>query len=297
MNRIDLDTGLLELLPPWYREILDYQEICQTEKEQFATLAEEIASVADNFFFQTMDEPAISMWEQILNIMPDPGKESLEFRRERALNRISSRPPYTLGFLYQRLDDLIGIGRWNVTVDYPNYTLYIESSAENQQYATEVAYTVNSIKPAHIVYINVPYLSAKVQLNETIHLSQRMYNYQLGSWGIGVLPFATEQEQGEIKMPSTQSIRDDLLSDTAHFLSEDISKARMNSLEIISSLSKSVEGSTITITYAVPQSLSSEITKVELLDDSNNVLTSSSVYIPVESSTVLKHVINVKEGI
>ena len=170
---------MLGLLPPWYREILDYQEICQTEKAQFDALAAEITGVADNFFFQTMDESAVSMWEQIFEIVPNPDTESLAFRRARALNRISTRPPFTLGFLYQKLDELIGPGTWTVTVDYPNYTIYIESSAENQQYATEVAYTINRIKPAHIVYVNTPYTRTGLLLSETIELSQRVYNYKL----------------------------------------------------------------------------------------------------------------------
>ena len=130
MSRYELDADLLALLPPWYREVLDYQEICGTEQAQFEALADEIVSVADNFFFQTMDERAVSQWEQVFRIVPNPAAESLEFRRARILNRISTRPPFTLGFLYQKLDELIGVGAWTVHMDYPNYTLYIESSAE-----------------------------------------------------------------------------------------------------------------------------------------------------------------------
>ena len=98
---LDLDRDLLSLLPPWYREILDYQEICQTEEAQLDALAAEITGVADNFFFQTMDAAAVSQWEQIFGIVPNLSTEDLSFRRARLLNRISTRPPYTLGFLYQ----------------------------------------------------------------------------------------------------------------------------------------------------------------------------------------------------
>ena len=113
------------------------------------------------------------MWEQIFDIVPNLDTESLGFRRVRVLNRVSTRPPFTLGFLYQKLDELIGAGAWTVRVDYPNYTIYIESSAENQQYAAEVAYTINRTKPAHIVYVNTPYVRTGLLLSETIALSQR----------------------------------------------------------------------------------------------------------------------------
>ena len=292
-----LDTQLLPLLPPWYREILDYQEICQTEQEQFETLAAEITAVADNFFFQTMDAGAVSQWEQIFGIIPNPAVESLEFRRARVLNRVSTRPPFTLGFLYQKLDELIGPGGWTVTVDYPNYTLYIESSAENQQYATEVAYTVNKIKPAHIVYVNTPYLRSGLLLSESIELSQLTYHYQLGSWGLGVQPFATEQGQGVIKMPTTPSIQQALLTGVAGFVSGDIASARINGTVSVPDIEKTVDGSVLTVTYTVTQAQAETITQVELLGSDGTVLTSSAVYVPVTGSTIMKHTIPVSEGV
>lgn len=297
MNKIELDTDLLSLLPPWYRRILDYQQICQAEQAQMEALATEIAAVANNFFFQTMDAGAVSQWEQIFQITPNPATESLEFRRARVLNRASTRPPFTLQFLRQKLDELIGPGEWTITVDYPHYTLYIESSAENQQYATEVAYTIGRIKPAHIVFVNTPYLRAGLLLSEQIEYSELLYNYRLGAWGLGVLPFATEQPQGVIKMPSTQSIQSALLTGTANFVSDDIAKARINGTVEISDLTKSVSDSTLTITYSVQQSQVDEITKVELLDSGGVVLTESTVYVPVESNTIMKHTIPVMEGV
>lgn len=297
MNRVILNTDMLSLLPPWYREILDYQQICQTEEAQFVALANEINGVADNFFFQTMDISAVSQWEQIFGITPNLDTDTLEFRRARVLNRISTRPPFTLGFLYQKLDELIGPGEWTVTVDYPNYTLYIESSAENQLYATEVAYTINRIKPAHIVYVNTPYTRSGLLLSEAIELSQRIFNYKLGAWGLGVMPFATEQSQGVIKMPATPSIQPALLAGVANFVSKDVSAARINGSIMISELEKSVSDNTLTVTYTVAQELADAITQAELLDTEGNVLTSSQVYVPVTAATVMKHIIPVSEGV
>ena len=294
---LDLDRDLLSLLPPWYREILDYQEICQTEETQLDALAAEITSVADNFFFQTMDAAAVSQWEQIFGIVPNLSTEDLSFRRARLLNRISTRPPYTLGFLYQKLDELIGPGTWQVTVDYPNYTLYVESSAQNQQYATEVAYTIGRIKPAHIVYINRPFLQEGLILSETVEYSSLVYNYKLGQWSLGLRPFVTALEGDVVKMPSVKSIQNALLTGTANFVSSDIAQARINGSVLISSLSKTVDGTTCTVTYPVTAAQASEITQVELLSADNTVLTSSQVYVPVSDSIVMKHSIPVSEGV
>lgn len=297
MNPIELDADLLALLPPWYREVLDYQELCRTETAQFEALADEIIGVADNFFFQTMDEGAVSMWEQVFQIVPNPSTESLDFRRARVLNRITTRPPYTLGFLYQKLDELIGPGEWTVTVDYPNYTLYIESAAQNQNYATELAFTINRIKPAHIVWVNSPFVRTGLLLSETISSAQRTYNYKLGSWELGLLPFATDGPEGVIKMPETPSIRQALLTGVANFVSGDVASARVNGTIPIADLAKSVEGAELTVTYTVLPSQTTEITSLELLDGEGNVLTSSTVYIPVTTNVVMKHIIPVAEGV
>ncbi len=320
MSNIQFDTDMLSLLPPWYREILDYQQICQTEREQMEALADSIQAVADNMFFQTMDEASIYLWEQILNIVPNPQTETLGFRQARVISRLSSRPPFTIWFLYQKLDELIGPGRWSVNMDYPNYTLYIKSAAQNQSYATEVAFTVNRIKPAHIVYVNTPYVESGILLSETISMVRRTFNYLLGSWNLGILPFATDYPapipnyrlgqwilgrlpfytdvpQEIIKMPTTPSIQPLLLSGVANFVSGEIVSARINGTISISDLTKSVSGSVLTINFTVPAGDFTAITTVELLDASGNLLTSSTVYVPITGATLLEYRIPVAEGV
>lgn len=292
-----LDTNLLEQLPDWYAQILDYQELCLAEQPSFDAVADEIIAVADNFFFQTMDVDAVSQWERIFDIVADPTTETLEFRRVRVLNRISTKPPYTLAFLYQKLDELIGPGQWTVNVDYPNYTLYIESSAQNQSYATEVAFTINRIKPAHIVYVNTPLIQTEVLANETIELTQRTYNYNLGGWGLGLLPFADETSLGVIKTPQTKSIQQAMLDDITSYLSQNIGSIRLNGTITISDISKTAAGSQLEISCSVSSSQAEAITSAELLKTDGTVWDSASVYVPVGQGTVLKYIINVLEGV
>lgn len=297
MNPLELDYDLLSLLPPWYREVLDYQVICQTEEQQFEVLANEITAVAQNFFFQTMDVGSVQQWEQILGIYADPTTESLAFRQARLINRISTKPPFTIWFLYQKLDELIGPGEWKVTVDYPNYTLYIESYAQNQEYAIEVAYTVNKIKPAHIVYVNKPYVESPIVLSETITQSDRKFNYILGSWAIGELPFATDTTLGVIKMASVPSIQPALLEDVATFTASDIAYAQINGSINIESISKSTDGNTCTVTYTIQPSQASAITSVSLMRQDGTPLTTATVYVPVSQSVLMTHTIPVSEGV
>ncbi len=293
----DLDVNLLEQLPPWYRKVLDYQEICQTEQAAFDALALEIVCVADNFFLQTMDSATVSGWESILHITPDPTMEDLAFRRFRILNRISSRPPFTMAFLAKKLDEIIGAGNWTVHMDYPHYTLYVESSAEDQLYAGELAVTIGAIKPAHIVYINTPLIDAAINLSEEIAGVETRWNYRLGSWALSSAPFRFKLNEEVVKMPQTPSIQSELLSGVAVFTSDDVASARINGSIIVSNMKKSVTENLLTITYDVLAFQTTEVTSVELLNAEGVPLTASAVYVPVGNDGILmKHTITVKEG-
>lgn len=293
--KLELNTDLLALLPPWYREILDYAEICKTEAEELAKLADAIRTVRDNLFFQTMDAGTCADWEAIFSIVANPAVETTEFRRARLISRMSTRPPFTLRFLERKLDELIGAGKWTVSVDYPNYTLYIESAAESQSYATEVSFLVGRIKPAHIVYVNRPYTAAELEISEEVGLSELVYKYRLGAWGLGQHPFAVGEDKGVIKTATTKSLTAELLADTAASLAANIAAARINGSTVIDTLSKTADGATVTVTYTVPAGDISAVERYELLDADGNVLSAAAVYVPVTGSTVLKHTITVKE--
>lgn len=296
MPRLDVETGLVSQLMPWYREVLDYQEICKTEEAQLDSLKEAMGQVEENFFFQTMDEGAVAQWEQVFSISADPETETLAFRRARILNRISTKPPFTLGFLYQKLDEFFGPGNYTVEVDYPNYTFYIESAAENQAWAGEIAVTIGSVKPCHMVYINRPYVSNTLLESEEIHLSRFEFHYLLGGWGLGLLPFADEIDLGVMKTPEQKSIQPPLLAGTAAYIAQAAASARVNGTVSITELTKSSDGNTASVSYTVTQEEAPTVTLVELLDAGGNVLTSSGVYVPVTEQAVFKHNFTVKEG-
>ena len=288
-----LDTDLLRYLPPWFRRILDFQEICKTESAQMEALAAAIHAVADNFFFQTMDAGAVAMWEKIFGIVPNPQTETLDFRRQRVLNRVSMQPPFTLQFLYNKLDQIIGRGKYEILVDYPNYTLYIRSSAENQAYATEVSYTVGRIKPAHIVFLNQPLVAEQMVLGETVALSALVWQYRLGSWGLGLTPFVLTEDQEVIVVPANYSVQQELLEDTAKAIPPNVASARINGSIVISSLERTTVGNVAQVQYTVTAEQTTLVTQIELLDSDGNVLTPSPVYVPVTEPAILTHKIQV----
>lgn len=295
MNNIRFESQVCKYLPTWYQDISDYKEICKAESAQMAIAEALTKRVYGNFYFSTMDGTALAEWEELFGIIADP-TETIAFRRDRILNRLSMKPPYTIKFLQAQLDKLIGAGNYNLIVDAQNFTIYVESAAESQAYAIEVNYTLNNIKPAHIVYINVPFIEAGVLAGESIGKSEKIYNYRLGAWGLGLQPFASNTTMEVIKVATTPSIQGAFLEDIATFSLGDIAKARVNGSVVITDLTKEQDGNIITVEYTVNPSDTSEVSTLELLDASDVVLTRSTVYIPIVNTTILKHTIKIAEG-
>lgn len=299
----DFDTELLNLLPPWYRDVAEYQQICSAEAQQLQTAALATQSIADNFYFQTMNLAGVQMWEQIFNITPNPATETLAFRRARVLNRISMRPPYTLGFLYQKLDELVGPGLWSVEVDYANYALTIEAGAEDQSYWQELAYTVNHIKPAHITYISRPLIRTGILMSEEVRSAHFEWNYYLGSWALGAKPFADMTDMEVIKTANINSIQPAMLNGVANFTSGDVAYVQINGGIDIGTINKAVTpaqyvggAATLTVSYNVTTTMTDAVTSVALMNANGNALTSMSVYVPVTETVNLQHTILIQEG-
>ncbi|MBD5153107.1 MAG: DUF2313 domain-containing protein [Oscillibacter sp.] len=290
------ETQICKYYPPWFRRILDFQALCQTEKAELDAMAEAMDQIHKNLFVQTMDEGTTAQWEAILRILPTPD-ETLEFRRLRVQNRLSLRPPFTLIFLREKLDLLFGPGNYEVEVDYPNYTLYIEAPADKQAYFAEVSALLNIVKPCHIVYIARPRLDSTLLLSERISRGQMVYNYILGAWRLGEKPFATFEEQEVLKLETAPSVTPALLNQTAAFVASDVASVRVNGEIIITELARSTSGNVGSVSYTIRRSQTEEITLSELLDKDGNVLSSSTVVIPVlEETMMLRHSFTVKEG-
>ena len=212
---LDLDHDMLQLLPPYYRDISDYEQVTIAEKAEFDLLEEAVRKALANFFIQTADESTIALWENALHIMANPSAEELDYRRQRVLNRLSMQPPFTLTFLYRKLDAIIGPGKWDCSVDYPNYRLSIRSSAENQLYFSELAALIRAIKPAHIVFVNVPLFTSGILITETVRKRSYSYNYRLGAWALGSAPFRSANAETIVKESGVSSAEEQLFSTVA----------------------------------------------------------------------------------
>lgn len=286
-------------LPHIYKNILEFDKLMISENKLFNLVDQQTTKVRNNQYVLTADIDGIELYEQMLDIIANPAIESIEFRRNRIINRLSMTPPFTMRFLYSKLDEIIGKNMWTAYLDFDNYTLYIESAADNQMWYHEILVTVNKLKPANIVFINKPLVVDSINVNEAINMSEVIFNYRLGtSWVVGLKPFTSLEDKGVIKMGETPSIQPQLLNNLALFTADDIQSVRINNEVIVNDfITKTGDDNTAIIEYEISPMLEiTQIILIELLDSNNNVLTSSNVYIPVLETIILKHLIKLKEG-
>ncbi|HHD2752258.1 TPA: putative phage tail protein [Clostridium perfringens] len=285
--------------PLLYENILEIDNLVKAENYMLDELNSEINRVKDNEYIVTADKETIKRYEILLRITDGDDKD-LEFRRQRVLNRLAMNMPFTLRALKQKLNELIGKGNYLVSVDNENYTLIVESKILNQVWFNETYITINKMKPANIVFINKPFIDEKILTNEEISLSQREYNYRLGTtWRLGIKPFKTLNGKGVIKLKEDKSITNYFIDEMKNFIISKISYIKLNDTKVINEfITKDVVDGKPTIEYAVSKTWRlGEITKVDVYTSDNNLLTTVKLYVPIIEDLELKHVINVEEGV
>lgn len=183
---------ILPYLPDYYGEVLDFIQLARTEDLELDQLEGAVEQLFADQFVETAGLQAIKRRERMLGIQADPAVETLEFRKQRILNRYRTKPPFTVRWLQEQLDRLVGPGMTIVSVDPDRFMLYVTTSIENANVFKEVQYTLQTVKPANMVYQQNTALHDRIGLEEHVASRSVTWNYKLdGSWQLGEKPFAT----------------------------------------------------------------------------------------------------------
>ncbi|WP_018306355.1 putative phage tail protein [Desulfitobacterium hafniense] len=187
-----MSKPIREYWPEYYDTILDFLKLAETEDVEIQSLEAAVNQLLNDQFVLTSGYEAIKRREKMLNIQADPTTETLDFRKKRIINRYSTKPPFTIRYLQDRLDFLVGEGKALASVDVQNFILWIETAIEDAALFRELEYTVKATKPANLIYNQKTALLDEIILEE--HIAKRDINRQsrLGTtWRLGTMPFAT----------------------------------------------------------------------------------------------------------
>ncbi|GJM73019.1 phage portal protein [Paenibacillus macerans] len=186
--------------PEYYKDIPDFIQLAESGDVELDRMESAITQLFDDQFVLTSSVQAIKRREQMLGIQADPTTETLDFRKHRILNRYQTKPPFTIRWLQEQLDRLVGPGMTIVSVDVQNFVLYITTNVENANVFKELQHTIETVKPANLIYQQSSSLNADVNLEEHISTQEVTWNYKLnGSWKLGENPFWSLGAEVQIK--------------------------------------------------------------------------------------------------
>lgn len=177
--------------PAFYLNIADFVGIADIEDSELEQLRQALSQLFDDQFVISAGQHAIRRREQMLGIQAS-SSESLDFRRRRILNRYQTKPPFTVRFLQQQLDLIVGAGMTLVAVDPQSFLLTVTTNIDNASVFNEVLHTINTVKPVNLIYQQNTALEGSIELDERISTRLIEWNYNLGgSWKVGAKPFAS----------------------------------------------------------------------------------------------------------
>lgn len=291
-------TRIGRYFPRYYEGILETDELIKVENDIWNNLYLLLNKAKNNQFIAYADEDGIYAYEQLFQIVADPETETLEERRFRLLNRIQTLSYYTMIYLRQKLNSLFGENNYEVEMDYLNYTLYVKSNASNSFIYKESIATINKIKPANIVFINVPFIPTTIEVGEEIYQQKWWWNYILGGkWRVGQKPFISVQDLSKLKSEEVQSLTPLMLNKLKTFTGEEIKAVLINdTYKVTTFVQKIITGGYLRIQYNIENWEQIKlITNIKFLDSEGFILSNNAVYIPVASDTMIEHRINIRE--
>ncbi|MGC6173304.1 putative phage tail protein [Lacrimispora sp. 38-1] len=163
-------VDLKMLLPKWFQNVVEFNELLETEAAELEEAESSIHSVSNNCYIQTADEATISLLEKRFGIVCQG--ESLDFRRSRIMQRYNTVVPFTVGFLKDRLAELYGADGYQVVVDGKTSLISIKITSDRYGAVNLLYNLLWDILPAHmqitVSQVNTKHLIGALSLGATV---------------------------------------------------------------------------------------------------------------------------------
>jgi hypothetical protein len=192
-----MQTDLARYLPGFYDGVRETSELMRVENGLFDDLKDQTQITLDNQFILTCDAHMLSLWEGILQITFNSDIDTEAFRRDRIINRLASRSAFTLWFLRERLDAILGRDNYYLAMRHNDYELHVETAVDNQSLFNELILTVYRIKPANILFILTPVLRDRLAIKAKAYMANVDYK-RAGVWRVGATRIIETNSEEEV---------------------------------------------------------------------------------------------------
>lgn len=154
---IDYNEQMLDYYPEVIKAIREFQELIKTQSVEVEQLHEELTRLLENAYLVSADEDRISMWEQLLEIVPMPqGDDSMETWLSDRRETIMARLYQSTKLNSQSISDIVSIFTGGSAKSYFKdgvIHVLISPPANNKKYKFEnVEQELEQKVPAHLLF-------------------------------------------------------------------------------------------------------------------------------------------------
>ena len=148
-NPVEVLTGQL---PRYFRPVIEFQEILKAHGYGLSGICDVMTRLQENFYLSTCDEETVAYYENLFGLRVRLG-DTLDFRKERLLQKFNTVVPFSIGFLKAKLGMLYGTDGYTLDVDSVESILRIKVTSDRYG-AIDLLYDLLwDVVPAHMKII------------------------------------------------------------------------------------------------------------------------------------------------
>lgn len=146
------DPSYFKHLPEYYHDVQEIFALAKTIDEELKDQTNTSHQDLQELFVMTASANTLEVWESELGIRADPSKEDLNFRKKRLINRYTTKPPFTMRWLENQLQQLLGNGFIKIKRDDEIELLTIFADLSSLNILREFDLTLERILPLSMQY-------------------------------------------------------------------------------------------------------------------------------------------------
>lgn len=139
---------LNKYMPPFLSNVKEFQEIFTSEDEELEMLNTLVEKMLTEVIVKTADSYGLNRYEKIYNITSE--SDNIEERRFTILNKINDRIPYTLNWLRNKLESLVGKDNYRIISKHNEYRLTVEVAMLFENIANTLSVSLREQLPANL---------------------------------------------------------------------------------------------------------------------------------------------------
>lgn len=170
---LEEESDYLGHLPEVLHNVREFQEIAKAVNLEIVALKKAINKVFNEQFIQGAED-TLKWREQEFGITAS-SDETMEFRRDRLIERKSRKPPITLRTLRNHLNDYIGTTQADIQLVPGEYAFTISIPAVDGNKFRDIQHIVETLKPANMEYLQNPFSVERIRIRETSRESKIVY--------------------------------------------------------------------------------------------------------------------------